>query len=462
MASDDCLVMEACPLCGRLLDTADLQVHVNAHLDEQQAEEDARLASCLQRSETDWITDDGLGGSEQGSDVASAIDFDSDTALAWRMQQEAEQEDRLVQQELMQQMTEDRRVQQDMAQRQQLERDHMLALAMQNESSGSSAAAGSLHSGGRSDSGQGTPSGRRGFGTPSQSTPAPAPSPASARSSSSAAAASSSISPFDIRTVPDCMHLVATACAAASKDRHYRLCARPVVHYCSNKFDRGWGCGYRNIQMLLSHLVSDPAYRALLHRGVGLAPTVVDLQAAIEKAWAQGWDRLGCNQLGGRLQQTRKWIGACECAALLRSQGIDARVVDFYAKGQQNEAHLGLVEWVWRHFNPSDSALSARDVVVASSQRPPLYFQHQGHSRTIVGIERRSNGENFLLILDPSVPTSDLRAALQRGGWERLVKRGLHTLRMKEYQIVFVNGVLAPEAVEAAKTIRPFEVVGRN
>jgi hypothetical protein len=37
----------------------------------------------------------------------------------------------------------------------------------------------------------------------------------------------------------------------------------------------------------------------------------------------------------------------------------------------------------------------------------PLYFQHEGHSRTIVGIERRqakADGpeEGFLLILDPS------------------------------------------------------------
>ena len=35
----------------------------------------------------------------------------------------------------------------------------------------------------------------------------------------------------------------------------------------------------------------------------------------------------------------------------------------------------------------------------------PLYFQHQGHSRTIVGIQRRKKSESkedvFLLILDP-------------------------------------------------------------
>lgn len=37
---------------------------------------------------------------------------------------------------------------------------------------------------------------------------------------------------------------------------------------------------------------------------------------------------------------------------------------------------------------------------------PPLYFQHSGHSRTIVGIEKLSDGTRNLLVFDPSkIPT---------------------------------------------------------
>ena len=54
--------------------------------------------------------------------------------------------------------------------------------------------------------------------------------------------------------------------------------------------------------------------------------------------------------------------------------------------------------------------------------KPPLYFQHQGHSRTIVGIERESSAhaEAFtLLVLDPSVPHARLSTALQsNSGWQ--------------------------------------------
>lgn len=49
----------------------------------------------------------------------------------------------------------------------------------------------------------------------------------------------------------------------------------------------------------------------------------------------------------------------------------------------------------------------------------PLYFQHDGHSRTIVGIEKKFNLikgkiqiKYNLIILDPSTPSNDLQYAL--------------------------------------------------
>jgi hypothetical protein len=53
-----------------------------------------------------------------------------------------------------------------------------------------------------------------------------------------------------------------------------------------------------------------------------------------------------------------------------------------------------LADWVWRYFEAADSpptllAGGSGDTAVVVSTRMPLYFQHDGHSRTIVGVERR-------------------------------------------------------------------------
>lgn len=45
---------------------------------------------------------------------------------------------------------------------------------------------------------------------------------------------------------------------------------------------------------------------------------------------------------------------------------------------------------------------------------PPLYLQHDGHSRTIVGVEKRGNQIN-LLLFDPSHWGSTLRGDVQDG-----------------------------------------------
>lgn len=74
----------------------------------------------------------------------------------------------------------------------------------------------------------------------------------------------------------------------------------------------------------------------------------------------------------------------------------------------------------------------------------------QGHSRTIVGIERRrpragaAESEFNLLVLDPGIPTVKLAAALREGkNWQRLLKRGMHTLDKPEYQLMYVDDGLA-------------------
>lgn len=51
-------------------------------------------------------------------------------------------------------------------------------------------------------------------------------------------------------------------------------------------------------------------------------PSISKLQQHIEWAWRQGFDAQGCDQLGGKLYNTRKWIGATEVVIVLSSLRI--------------------------------------------------------------------------------------------------------------------------------------------
>ena len=70
-----------------------------------------------------------------------------------------------------------------------------------------------------------------------------------------------------------------------------------------------------------------------------------------------------------------------------------------------------------------------------------------------MGIERRRSragapeSEFNLLILDPGTSTVKLAAALKEGkNWQRLLKRGVHTLDEAEYQLMYVDDGLATGA----------------
>eukprot|EP01035_Chromulina_nebulosa_P017862 gene17862-23475_t len=70
-------------------------------------------------------------------------------------------------------------------------------------------------------------------------------------------------------------------------------------------------------------------YRNKLFNGLGEIPDIHGIQSYIEKAWTEGFDTIGCQQLGGTLLGSDTWIGATECATLLRYFGLNAIVVDF-------------------------------------------------------------------------------------------------------------------------------------
>ena len=50
-----------------------------------------------------------------------------------------------------------------------------------------------------------------------------------------------------------------------------------------------------------------------------MIPSIPKIQRLIEAAWQKGFDLQGCEQLGGKVVDTTKWIGATEIVATLSS-----------------------------------------------------------------------------------------------------------------------------------------------
>lgn len=75
--------------------------------------------------------------------------------------------------------------------------------------------------------------------------------------------------------------------------------------------------------------------------------------------------RQGSEQLGCKLYNTRKWIGATEVMTLLSSLRINCQLIDFHRPTSFDGRHPELFNWVQRYFEER-------------KQQPPLYLQHQG------------------------------------------------------------------------------------
>lgn len=74
-----------------------------------------------------------------------------------------------------------------------------------------------------------------------------------------------------------------------------------------------------------------------------------------------------------------------------------------------------MFDWVQSYFEESietaassgvseanqDPASKPRDRIVNITNRPPIYLQHAGHSRTIIGIEKLPDGRRNLIMFDP-------------------------------------------------------------
>ncbi|KAJ6851191.1 uncharacterized protein M6B38_260970 [Iris pallida] len=328
-------------------------------------------------------------------------------------------------------------------------------------------------------------------------------------------------------------------CLELERDDIRSVITGHIDHYQSTvSEDSGWGCGWRNIQMMSSHLLMQrQESRDTLFGGAGFVPDISSLQRWLEIAWERGFDALGSDSFDQKIYGSRKWIGTTECATLLRSFGLRARIVDFdslsssspsmanatevegQSKGkrtkkeiygpmdvflrrkkpndvqncssanetfsekpptlashlkisgskmdsdssktnkEKNKGHQILVDWIWTYFTGENRG-KLDNMRLAVSEKTPLYFQHDGHSRTIIGIQvkkglRGSKDKYSLLVLDPAHRTADLERSLtSNNGWQKFIKRGVHTFRKPQYQLCYIDpGVAHGEEMEQLKTI---------
>ncbi|KAJ5765574.1 hypothetical protein N7520_005133 [Penicillium odoratum] len=178
-------------------------------------------------------------------------------------------------------------------------------------------------------------------------------------------------------------HLIPTIAKLCEQDSSVQrafLCSPKVRHVCKMPREGGF-CGYRNIQMLVSYLrkSQSPGHENFMH-GI---PTILELQDKIELAWDKGFNSTGRTETGG-IRGTRKFIGTPENSNL---RAYDSLYMDVAA-----------------YFR---SACTLEDEKrVYKTDLPPIYFQHHGHSMTIIGFEIRDNGSANLLVFDPMFKTS--------------------------------------------------------
>ncbi|XP_035019759.1 zinc finger-containing ubiquitin peptidase 1 isoform X3 [Hippoglossus stenolepis] len=216
-------------------------------------------------------------------------------------------------------------------------------------------------------------------------------------------------------------------------------------HYCSSAGDKGWGCGYRNFQMLISSLQCIDVYSSFLQDKD--VPSIPRVQSMIEEAWKEGLDPQGASHFNQRLQGTRAWIGATEMYSLLTSLGISARIIDFHQPTGPGSTHPRLFEWVKQYYCQSSKSSRLPPRLIQTAL-PPLYLQHQGHSHSIVGLEQKKNGSLCLLVLDPGSSVSDTRKLLSRDTIStavRHVRKFPGSLKHKQYQVVAAHGILSAE-----------------
>ncbi|XXH00261.1 hypothetical protein Hte_006603 [Hypoxylon texense] len=231
-----------------------------------------------------------------------------------------------------------------------------------------------------------------------------------------------------------------------NRSTEYAYLCVPTAEHIWKLEGEGSFCGYRNIQMLASCVVrSGPAGARLFG---GRVPDIFALQDLIEDAWDRGINPQGRIETGG-IRGTRKFIGTPEAAAIFVNLGIRYDAQGFRNEKGENRrtAENKLYDAVERYFAGAPG-VNLQDKVRVT-QLPPVYFQHRGHSMTIVGIEKRVRGGRALLVFDPTYSDpSGIRRYIGRKHTHSdpnkkldIYRRGQHYLgRYKEFEILSGEG----------------------
>lgn len=100
-------------------------------------------------------------------------------------------------------------------------------------------------------------------------------------------------------------------CQQDSSVQRAFFCSPKVRHIFKLPREGGF-CGYRNIQMLISHI--QDAQRPGHEHFPGRVPSILELQDLIERAWDMGYNSTGRIETGG-IKGTRKYIGTPEVSS---------------------------------------------------------------------------------------------------------------------------------------------------
>ena len=128
----------------------------------------------------------------------------------------------------------------------------------------------------------------------------------------------------------------------------------------------------------------------------GKIPSVFKIQDFIERAWDHGINSAGRLETGG-IKGTRKYIGTPEALAMFRVLEIPCDAQGFKHREPGKSESL-LLEEVETYFQSGVQDPTQR---VRLTHLPPIYFQHAGHSMTIIGLEKSKTGAKNLLVFDP-------------------------------------------------------------
>lgn len=216
-----------------------------------------------------------------------------------------------------------------------------------------------------------------------------------------------------------------------------------------------WSCGYRNTQMMLTHLIpllsNDHMYfqRNIHCNNCYAIPSLYSIQNTIEQYWKDGYDMKGRQHYQSIMCHTTSKIGAVEVCYYLSYCGIDATIVQFqYNRNQHHITNGTLIgsfcqEYFQQRNYNNDNTNNNKQTILSSYELShqivdrikryqshhntmmtslssstnhatsmisvaPLYLQWDGHSVTVIGVELSSSSSSSyncivqnLLIFDP-------------------------------------------------------------